>query len=465
MSRLRVWVFVVLACVVVTTIPGQILGDRILLPNGESVAGVIVEWDHGNYVVVAGTDGRLQLLQERDIESVQRVVTPDVGGAQHNVVFLTDGLVLRGIVTTYRPDGGLLLRTSNGVTISVDGNAILKILTLRSDLPTDADQHPPSEALVRTEVLTLEIELILGGGRRDRGASQTGSADPLADEIQAFEESLEDAQDAAAARQSSENAQDVSQITGSASENLTRLAELAAACEESGTVRDKGTGTSDPARAAAALQAALTVQSALSAVGTRELAASATTNLDRLKDRAIDPLADLPGVEERLANTAAAERVREIVAGTRKYDLRIQGEIAIHAGDLPEEVRRSIYDSYRHRDALGAAAANLLPVLNLGSWRQGDRPHALLSGIVSLAAYCGIPYVAALAALAAQGSDQTTYELHELGGGLWGMLPADTTFKTIGVSVMGAVYLYNVLRPLWFAHTQNEKLARALGID
>ena len=130
------------------------------------------------------------------------------------------------------------------------------------------------------------------------------------------------------------------------------------------------------------------------------------------------------------------------------------------SSELPQETRRSLYEANRLDNALNASVRNIIPILNWGSWRQGDRLHALLAGAGTLIVYLGAY------AFAAEYIDSYTgsTELKEING-TWRTLAPTPNAVDVGFAVIGVTYLYSLARPFLFAHKQNVRLADSLGIE
>lgn len=459
MSRARI-----LAALLLTVVGfcwPQVVVDRLHLADGTVFDGVILEHRPGEYLLVGGADARLRCLPDYEVVSVERALEQRASET-HSVFFLDDGVIVRGHLSGYAPGATLTVLVDGEIEIVIPADRVVKTMHVRSPLPDPGEQAVPARE-VRREAAALEVELALPARSRDAPDDDETDeeATTLEKEIEELERGLQAAEEDAAAAEAEENRERVAVATADARAALEEMVGLAAACEEAGPVRTKGTGAAglSDADRVALLEAATREPSSSADRSLDELALAATGGFDELEQRATNPAASPRRIDELAAEARATEQAARLLERRKPFNRLMCARVGSMCADLPEETRRQLYESYRHRDTAAAAARNVLPVLNWGSWRQGDRLHALVTGGASIVAY-----TTAVVIFGAGYAEVGSLELREVSGG-WQAMPPPSPLANLGVALAGVTFAYSVARPLVFSHVENRRLAEALGLE
>lgn len=437
----------------------QVFEDSVLLEDGAIVLGTVLEHRPGNYVIVEDARGLLRFLADRKVVSIVRRSEGETVSESHVVAFLDSGVIIRGALIQYRPDGTMTILTGSGAPVDVQAESVAKMLHVRTPIPPlQSDIADPAEAIVRTEAATLQIEIALGGGRANSGSDQTGKdrLGGLRDEIDDLENTLDGARRHAADGLEQDAAEGVAETTERVGDALAYLVDAAELCESSESTREKGNGQALSAGSAADILRDLrALETGLSDESVTDLSSRADQAIMSLASRAANPIEDPDGVRVAQARFAAFGRVNSLLAGpdARAADTRLQVTRAV--ADLAEADRRLLYDAHRQRDWISASAFNLIPLLPIGSIIQGDWLVPVVSWggflLVMLAAY--------------EFYDLPPDEYFNVGDALVAMPPIGFNTWGFSVGVIAATYVYSLIAPVFYNQSQNEKLADSLSVD
>jgi len=440
----------------------EILMESVSMADGSVFSGVVLEHRIGEYLVLSDHSGDIRCLPARDIVSIEHTMER-YSGDSHDVFFLSDGLILRGHLVRYLPGGELTLLVKGEQMITLDPERVIKIVHIHMPVP-EADTPNPPDPVLRREAVNLQLEIKIGEKKpvKPKENDTRSDIESLAEEIEELEECLEEAEMNGAEIAGNENEEYVVEMIEGINTAIEELTALAEACEMTGPTRTKGpSAVGDPERDAVEfLQAAISAPSHFTDLPLSEVVLSVSLSMDTLAQHAITPAASFDKVKIHESNAQTTQRIQNLLSTRKRYGPVLRARVGVLSAGLPEETRRSIYETNRHHDALNASVLNLIPVLNWGSWRQGDRAHALTNAVTS-----ALIYAAAWSVMTQYAYEYTgALDLQQIGEG-WQALPPSPNTIDYGFAVIGVTYLYSLVRPFWYSHRQNARLARALNIE
>jgi len=102
--------------------------DVLFLSDGSSVTGVIMEEEPGKALVLENEDGELLEYRFKDIERIEKLFVDEQPLIQNrDVVYLKDGVVFRGTIVGRIPEKAIRLEMENGQLLDFEFKEIFKI--------------------------------------------------------------------------------------------------------------------------------------------------------------------------------------------------------------------------------------------------------------------------------------------------------------------------------------------------
>jgi hypothetical protein len=150
-------------------------------------------------------------------------------------------------------------------------------------------------------------------------------------------------------------------------------------------------------------------------------------------------------VEKTVHERARTEAQALIASGAWKRK-QFKEQFAQRVSTLSRAEKQALYDELRQKPPFGYAALNLIPILSMGSWRQGD----VLGGTVPMLAFFG-------------GLTLDGYRYWTSGTGY-----ANATMDTlawVSTGIASAGYLFSLVQPFLRSASDNQALREALGLD
>ncbi|MGC9311708.1 MAG: hypothetical protein ACP5IA_03375 [Sediminispirochaetaceae bacterium] len=436
--------------------------QSVRLDDGSLQSGTVLEHRVGEYLILSDRGGNIQYLPDIRIAAIEHDLEAFPGDS-HSVFFLKEGLIIRGHLVRYAPDGTIEVQAFGEQRISLPPERVVKVVHIPKPIPEPGSAGPGGNE-IRREATVLELELALGEKKSTASSQATDDSriESLEEEVSELEECLEQTEESNAEQAQSDNQERVETSMEGVESAVSELAALAAACEAGGPTRTKGGSASSVSNRSSLeiLNTAIMGPSSLADFPIEDIRTTAEVKIENLKQRASAPAASIDSISLYTEQAVTTERIQEILNDHKRYGIFIRSRISSLSSDLPEETRRSLYEANRLDNALGSSIRNIIPVLNWGSWRQGDRLHAVLTGAGTLIVYLGAY------AFAAEYIDSYTgsTELKEVDG-TWRTLAPSPNAVDVGFAVIGVTYLYSLARPFLFAHKQNVRLADSLGIE
>jgi len=459
-----VWIALILVAVA-AVVPAQDRADVVLLRNGMTVEGLLLEQSPGNYLLLTTGDGSLAYITSADLLHVAHGAGELLPDQYEDILLLRSGLIFRGTVREDAPGRHVVLELAGAgddgrgedARVTVPYVDLWKII--RRPVPPRDD--PDADRSTRSEAITLKLEITLGSRRADR---RTGTGDDsavldtLTDDLAEVEESrlLQEVADCESRRE--DEREDIQSTADSLEEAIEELATLAAICEE-GPTRSKGDDPSvpgldpgsDPGGRLNPTDGQPTGYERWSLQDvTGQLHADSVSLADQAASPAGDP-ATLAALRDRFETRAQVTRLIAPRTGINSLQLL---RITRSASSLPLPDRELLYQANHRQDQLLGVGLNVLPVLNLGSWLQGD-----LIGAVANTAFMAAGGAVVWAGFAY--ADHLTPVETEIGVLL---LPSPMTTVWAGTAIMAAAYVSSLVRPFWYDHRCNRLLADALDV-
>lgn len=458
------WIVLILVAVAAMA-PAQDRTDVVLLRNGMTVEGLLLEQSPGNYLLLTTGDGSLAYITSVDLLHVDHGAGELLPDQYEDILLLRSGLIFRGTVREDAPGRHVVLELAGAgddgraesARVTVPYADLWKIIR-RPVLPPD---DPDAARSVRSEAITLKLEITLGSRRADR---RTGTGDDsavldtLTDELAEIEESrlLQEVADCESRHE--DEREDIQSTADSLEEAIDELAALAAICEE-GPTRSKGDDPSVPgldpeSDSAGRLDPTDGEPTSYERWSLQDVTGQLHADSVSLADQAASPAGDpatLAALRERFETRAQVTRLIAPRTGTNPLQLL---RINRNASSLPLPDRELLYRANHRQDQLLGVGLNVLPVLNLGSWLQGD-----LVGAVANTAFMAVGGAVIWAGFAY--ADHFAPQETEIGVLL---LPSPMTTVWAGTAIMAAAYVSSLVRPFWYDHRCNRLLADALDV-
>jgi hypothetical protein len=409
------------------------LSDVVHLADGTVLYGWIVEEVPGQSYTVETTAGERIDCPADQVKLIEKRLEPRESAIQQqSIVFLTDGVVFRGVVVEREIGGPVVLELADGRLLHVTSAEIARIAT-EPVAGGIARKRPLAGGATRKSMVEFEIALVQkqvaeAQRKREAAAKDTdGDADleaaeaSLREELEALEAERrraadEAARDEEASRKFEEEFGDLAAGLRDSSQDLRKRVE---SCQvpELREQLEKTLGTID------------------------EKVAEITQRAEAIV-RSTEP-------DPRLAPIEAAEagtRLAGLLENRLWKDPSFQPQMAAAAAGVPVEERQRIYRENRRTDSLGPALVNLIPFLAAGSWLQGDTLGAGLStGAMTLGVGTAL---VANAVLYSRGGDPSTRVWFIVGG--------------LAATALG--YVSSLISPFVYVSGQNAALAEALGL-
>jgi hypothetical protein len=448
--------------------------DVLILKDGTSYKGVIVEQVPGETLRLETTGGTRMTFIQEEIDSIEKEKQSTRGLKVYYVdmVFLKNGIIFPGTIIEQVPGVSLTLKAANDKEITIRMEEVWKIVREKR---LAGEEAPPEEEQKRMEKLKIALDLELS--RRDGGEAPPASRkseDSLEEEIERLEEEL--------AAQGEEQEQAADPERQALEEELARLREELEAAESRGVADAEAAEQAELARITEILQmlteelleitkgmwteelvagsqaykqdiAGLQERLAESTEKLLELVAAKPTaaggEATELAAAAAELKEELTGLLEELRGIARQRRQEDILATKTALVPILQSPdwntpalrpaITNLAASLPYEERQEVYREGMTRGGVGGAAINLIPA-GLGSWMQRD----WLGGVIAYG-------------IAGAG-------LGVMLLGNFGVIPDEQTALSTGGILVMCGWGYSVIRPIQHTAAQNRKKRELLGL-
>jgi hypothetical protein len=407
--------------------------DVLFLSDGSSVTGVIVEEEPGKNLVLENEEGQLREYRFKDIERIEKLFVDEESLIQNrDVVYLRDGVVFRGTIVGRVPEKAIRLELENGQLLDFDMKEIFKIG--KEQVATGVVRKAviePKKAEKKEVEIRIQIamnQLRLKQERLDRGGD-AAEGESLKDEVDRLKNEI----------QQLEEQQEV--VDAEAAEEAARFAAIES---ELGEYREQLLGAAGELEQRIAACESPQVSRGLQAKYD-DLERSINEVLQRAEVVALVEQPD-PRVEEiemEAKATDALALARTGLWAKPEYEEQWKALVA----ELPFEQRRQVFWNSRKSDSLGKALLNAIPLIGLGSWRQKDYLGGAIivtTGITGLALYVTYELL-----FAATPQDQFLYENLDYIGG--------------GIALAG--YAFGIIEPFLFNTKQNMNLRDALELE
>ena len=407
--------------------------DVLFLSDGSSVTGVIVEEEPGKNLVLENEEGDLLEYRFRDILRIEKRFVDEESLIQNrDVVYLNDGVVFRGTIVGRVPEKAIRLELDNGQLLDFDMKEIFKIG--KEQVATGVVRKAvikPKKAEKEEVEIKIRIamkQLQLKQDRLKQGA-EAGAAEGLEDEVDRLKNEIEQL----------EEQREAVEVEAAA-----EAERFAAIDGELGEYREQLLGTAGQ------------LEQRIAACESPQLKQRLQVKYDDLQ-RSIDEVLQRAAVvalveqpDPRVEEIENEAKVTDALAIARnglwtKPEYEEQWKTLVT--ELPFEQRRQIYRDCRKSDSLAKALLNAIPFIGLGSWRQNDYLGGAIivtTGITGLALY--ITYVSLFADTP---QDQFLNE----------------NLDYIGGVIALAGYAFGIIEPFLFNTKQNMILRDALELE
>ena len=409
--------------------------DVLLLSDGTSVTGVIMEEEPGKSLVIETEDGQLLKYRLKDIERIEKKLVEEEALIENrDVVYLNDGVVFRGMIVGQDPGREITLELEDGqllhfpmkevfkITKEQVGTGIAKKAVLR---PKKAEKE---RILITIQIMRNQLEAKKSSLKPGMDASAEQSlkeeAGRLEEEIAALEEERE-----AIAEEVEEEEQRFAQVEGELGE---LRGELLSASEE---IEQRIAACSSPE-----LRNQLKAKYA-------ELQKDISEILQRAEVVAL-----LEQQDPRITQIELEQKSSEALAITQNQlwnHPRYRDQLEQLVSELPLEERQRIYNESKQGKAGGAMALNLIPLLNLGSWRQKDYLGASIGTVATIG---GAAFAGTIAFIATNIENRPTTD-------------SEDVLIITGWSAALAGYVFGLIEPLFYVKRYNDRLAEAMDLS
>ena len=402
--------------------------DVLFLSDGSSVTGVIMEEEPGRALVLENEDGELLEYRFKDIERIEKMFVDEQPIIQNrDVVYLKDGVVFRGMIVGRVPEKAIRLELENGQLLDFDFNEIFKIG--KEQVATGVVRKAvikPKKAEKQEVEIKIQIamnQLQLKQDKLKQGAD-AGAVEGLQDEVDRLKSEIEQL----------EEQQEV--VEAEAAEEEERFAAVES---ELGEYRDQLLGAAAELEQRIAVCESPQVKERLEAKF-EELQSSIEEVLQRAEVVALVEQPD-PRIEEiELQNktTDAIALAQQRLWKDPEYADRWETLVA----ELPYEERRAVYRELRQGFPGNKMLWNAIPFAYLGSLRQQDYVGAAIGISVNVAG------IAVLLLNDSAAYDRATFNM----------------IADIGIGVLVGAWIFGILEPINFSFSSNKKLREALEL-
>jgi len=401
--------------------------DVLFLSDGSSVTGVIMEEEPGKALVLENEDGELLEYRFKDIERIEKLFVDEQPLIQNrDVVYLKDGVVFRGTIVGRIPEKAIRLEMENGQLLDFEFKEIFKIgkEQVATGVVRKAVIKPKKaerqEVEIKIQIAMNQLQL---KQEKLKQGGDAGAVEGLQDEVDRLKNEIEQL----------EEQQEV--VEAEAAEEEERFTAVES---ELGEYRDQLLGAAAELEQRIAACESPQVKERLEAKY-EELQSSIEEVLQRAEVVALVEQPD-PRIEEieleNKANDALALAQKRLWENP-EYEDQWKALVA----ELPYDARKEIYGQ-EYMTAIGTVLRNAIPFVYLGSWQQKDY----------LGASIGVG--ANLAALGLLGYN----ELYTADDLLYGKIVVVGAFIALGA------YAFGIIEPILYTIRYNLTLREALEL-
>jgi hypothetical protein len=407
--------------------------DVLHLSDGTVISGSIVEEEPGRSYTVETIDGERIVCRVDRVERIEKRLEPvESSVQQRSIVFLTDGVVFKGVVVERVPGGSMVLELANGRLVHLTAEEIAKIATeaVSGGVAKERPLAPAStrKAIVEFEIVLVQHQIAEAEKKLKEAAPASDARAGLEAEVTRLRQELE-ALSEERKRASEEAAQEEKEVR----EFEQEFGEIATGIREAREEVAKRVGSCSVPELRNRMQETLAEidQKAAEIVQRTEVVA-----------RTVEPDPRLVPIRQ----TQSRSELVGMVANRLWNDPAYREQFTITAAGLPVKARQQVYQENRRSGWFGRMLWNVIPFLSVGSWGQGDA----LGAAIGMASSIG---GAVMVAVSMAPSD---FDLS--------VLPWDTPLGLTGLVLASAGYLYSLVEPAIFVSDQNAMLAKALGL-
>jgi len=430
--------------------------DVVYLKDGAVHQGFVVEEKPGESMRVETTEGHQLTFMAGEVERIEVKYL--------DVLFLQSGVVFRGMIISQTPEESLTMETSGGARLTFPVEEVWKLVkekTVVGEGEGRADEQEESRE-VRSVKLELQIDIARGKaasleGRGNRRRTEKGEAEQqrLGNEIARLKEEMASLEE----EQRREEALSAEATEGELLETLEQVSGIIEKCAsrsmgsslESGEAAVEEADSGQTPHPYGPTQLLLRARSIAS--GMKDLVAVISEESESVQaEYAEEQRRKTEELEGRKDVVAARADVQDLLESGDWKRPRYRDEVEEMIDLLPPLDRRFLYDAHRRDDQLKGLGMNLVPVLSLGSWLQGDVLGALATNALS---------VAGIMLVALGGLEQ---RIGVGPNGPYGYYWPNVR-GLVGVGLVAGGYALSFLEPFRFVRQRNRSLADTLRVS
>lgn len=476
--------------------------DVVYLKDGAVLEGLIVDQAAGVSVKLATADRIVYTLSEQEIDRVVKKKSREpIPFSYGDVVLLKEGVMFRGTIVEQRPGVNIVLQTENDLQLSFPTGDIWKILKEKriAGKVVEEDEKRSRNERERLKI-SLQIELVRDEIRKQEeqqrssgeqaGTELEGEIDRLKEQMEDLEEAEEQIEVESVTDRRIEEREGLEELEAEIEELLEELTEMLEQCGQ-GTEGEQSASAwpnGNPPEQLSALDCdsfriperkpfRLVVLAGIADEVSAELYGDSSDDSiqliadggsdEQLSEQLNDSVAEI--VDRTIYKIPTQEQIDTLsalqasyaslvdVLGSREWKRLFKGSyVRGLAEPLPVEDRVFLYETNRQKGAVLGALLNIIPVVYLGSWVQGDIWGALIG--IAQTSMC----VSAAAGLIMQDAVNQGYTDPFATGYLFG----DTGLLFwAGTGLIAASYAFGFIEPFWYVKRINTRLKDRLLLD
>ncbi len=455
--------------------PQDCILDVLELADGRELQGIIVERVPERSIMLETEDGTCTFIEQQEIISItsEKLKGRDCH-EYRDVVFLKDGVIFDGTILEQQFGVSLSLLTRNGLHLVFQEEEIWKLGRQRI---TEARPVPKEQNKIEGWKTDLQISLVSSSlqKRREQG-KDAGNEERkgLQEEVERLQqelEQLEREQELAAGRQRSDELQE--ELNALLEELLTRAGlpetELSEYPVPPETLKNaNGSAETEIETTLASIRGLLWELESRADFGMEGSGPCPGRPPEEIQSEIEGCLAEMAGLAQAdgrsmqnqpvLANQAdktlaAKIDLNELLQDKGRRTAEDRNHVDRLAATLSDEERRFLYSINKRSDQLKGVGLNLVPLLNIGSWLQGD----WIGALVSYAITGGGIYL-----LVAHGLDYGKTASDEYGPYVYAGL---NTLGYTGLGMIGFSWAFSLTEPVLFVRRWNGRLAETLQLE
>jgi len=451
--------------------------DVVYLKDGTVLEGLIVDQHARVSVKLATADRIVYTLTNQEIDRVIKKRTREpIPFSYRDAVLLKDGVMFRGTIVEQRPEVSIVLQTENDLQLTFPAEDIWKILKEKrvSGKVVEKDEKRSRNEREGLKI-SLQIELVRDEIRKQEEKQRSsgeqaenalaGEIDRLKEQMEDLEETEEQIEFESVTDRRIEERERLEELEAEIEELLGELTEMLEECEKGG--RTSHSGEADDAlsriwelqtdRYSHPENRILRLQPLSGfADNAEEIAEQLNESLGEIVDQTIYKIPTQEEIDALAAVQASYASLVDVL-GSREWKRLSKGIYMRRLAEpIPIEDRVFLYETHRQKGAVLGAVLNIIPVVYLGSWAQGDRWGALI-GIAQTSISVSAAGMLIYLDTVNQGYS-TPYDPGYFPGG------AGTLFWA-GTGLIAASYAFGFIEPFWYVKRINTRLKDRLLLD